>query len=497
MAELPHRTLSAPRRDTFFCGVVALLYYGLLRQQTLYSVDAHGFLLQAGKAGVGMHPNHFSYLPLLALCREVSRVTGTSLYTCAVWLSAIGAAIGILFVHAANRRLALSRASALWATAFAATVPALVFYATVVEVHAQHFALCGAAFLATANFAMRPAIRSGLWLGLATGIGYLGHATGAMLPAMTVPVAVALARGNGYGWRACRSGLGVALVVHAGMLFGTPWVLRGLGFAATTGSASALLRMHVLGLCADPLQVFDAAWRDWLRPFAPVAALGLLALAVARTRPLAIALLATSLVYCVITAALLVPFVDRVQVSGHGTERGAYLLPLAWPAGLLAALLSRHRLLLALCLVVGIGIGAFDVLQHDQRPQRAFANGFHELCSGRTTYCLVGGHEELAAFLVDLPDQVPDRDWQTPVLLLDVPEQQLAAASQVFAQWLRAKCVSGVEVWLTSGCVDTLTLPGWTKGRPAAAQLLQELHADFRWEEHRAQGFVGWRLVPR
>jgi len=171
--------LRARRSDTLWCGLGALLLYAALRQQTLYSVDAHGFLLVTLKGGIDMSPTHFSYMPLLAACRELAAVTGSSLATIATLLSAFGTAVGVAFVHAANRRLGLSRAAALWTTAFVALTPAIVFFATVVEMHGQHFGLCGATFLATAAFAERPNVRAGIWLGLATGLGYAGHATNA------------------------------------------------------------------------------------------------------------------------------------------------------------------------------------------------------------------------------------------------------------------------------------------------------------------------------
>lgn len=486
----PHR-----RFEPLACAALALLAYVVLGQRTLYSVDAHGFLMEAERGGVGLHPHHFSYLPLLAASREIGRAVGVPLHTAAVWLSAIGAAVGVGFVHAANVRL-LPRCQARLATTLAAATPALVFYATVVEVHGQHFGFCGAAFLATACFARAPSAGAGARLGLAMGLGYLGHATGAMLPAVLLPLAAALAHERGAGGRTLAAGLAAALAGHAAIVIGAPLLLRACGLPAGLGAAENLFAMHLRALAADPLCAADAAWRDWLVPFAPAAWVAVAAVLRPRERTPALALLAGTAVYVLATAALLVPIVDGVVQPGHHTERGAYLLPLAWPIALCAARAVPRPLPLAALGLTAAALAVAGVWAHDTVPQAPFAAGLRALQGERRTFTLVGGHDEIAALLVDLPERKPDTDWQAPVLLLDLPEGAVPAALAAYDAWLRQKVAGGAELWLTHGAIETLGDPGWTKGRPGGPALLQHLRDHFTWTEQHAAGCAAFRLEP-
>lgn len=484
--------------DALVCGLVAFVAYLLLGQRTLYSVDAHGFLLEAMRDGVGLHAHHFSYRPLLVLCREVGQAFGVPLHTVGVWLSALGVAVGVAFAQAANARVAATRAQALWATACMATAPAVVFFATVLEVHGQHLGFCGAAFLATANFAVAPGVRAGIWLGGATGLGYLGHATGALLPAVMLPMALALAGERGHAARACWTGLATAAAGHVLFVFAAPWLLGLTGLPADSGPAGAMLGMHLAGLAADPLAVADAAWRDWSLPFAPMSFVATLALAVRRTRWIALALALGAVVYVVVTAALLVPFVGDQRQVGHHTEYGAYLLPLAWPAGLVAVRLVGKNGLAAALAALGAAIAVAGVWTHDTRPQRAFAEGLRELQGERPTFTLVGGHDEIAGMLVELPERRPEVAWQVPVVMVrQLPAGRSAEAFAAYDLWLRQRVAGGAELWLTAGCIETLEAPGWTEGKAAAAALLRGLRDRFAWTEHRAQGCVAYRLAPR
>lgn len=484
------------RLDPLGCALAALLVYALLGQRTLYSVDAHGMLLQGQHEGVGLHPSHFTYLPLLALCREIGGLLGVSLYTAGVWLSACGAAIGVGLAHVANVRLLPTRRLALLATALVATTPALVFYATVLEVHGQHFACCGAAFVATAAFADNATVGRGSLLGLATGLGYLGHATGALLPAALLPLAVALAYERGTPWCRTIPGLAAALLGHAVVVFGTPLLLSRLGVPADTAFASGLLRMHLNALAHDPLVVLDAAWRDWLVPFAPIAAVALLALVARRTRGLATALLLGTCVYVAVTAALLLPIIHGVVQPGHNSEHGAYLLPLAWPFALVTARWVRAPWLLAVLAGLAAALAVYGVRTHDTRPQAALAAGMRTLQGERAAFTLVGGHDEIAAMLVDLPERRTPGDWQAPVTLLDMPVATVPHAVAAFDGWLREKRAAGVELWVTAGCVATLQDPAWVRGRPGAAALLQLLREHYTWTERRASGCIAFQLEP-
>jgi hypothetical protein len=476
---------------------LALLVFAALAQHTLYSVDAHGFLIQAQRGDDGSKPPHLAYQPLLTWTTQLGARLGFPLHTAAVWLSAVGTALGLGAVHLANRRLGLDRASAAFATAATALAPAVLFFATVVEIHGQHFAFCGLAFLATIWCAERPTVWRGILLGLATTAGYLGHATGALLPALCVPLTLVLASKRGGTLRASSIALLVATATHGSLVVLLPQWLRPEPAPGATGSAAALFAMHLEGLWRSPTAILDSAWRDWLWPFAPWSMVLGWAACSRQSRALATASLLAVAVYVVATAALLVPFQDGIQVVGHGTERGAYVLPLAWPMGLCAALALRQTRWRWALLALSATVAIVAVRSHDTRPQQAFAAGFRVVAGDGPAFVLLGTHREVAAALLDLPDWQVDRDWQQLLHLFQLPADRLEMAWKVFDQWLRTKHQNGVSLWLTQGGMALLTEPGWTRGNPAGPYLVQQLRDAYAWEPAEAQGFSGWRLRPR
>jgi hypothetical protein len=457
--------------------VAALCGYLLLHQDTMYSVDAHTLLMDA-RHGVPIHRNHFAYLPLLALCREVVSLWHGTIYQAGILLSAAGTALGVTFMHAANLRLGLPRSQAAIATALSATAPAIVFFATIVELHGEHLGLCGPAFLATAAFADRPVLRRGILLGLATGLGFAGHATGAVLPAIAIPCAFVLAweRPPRAALRAIAGGLGLAAVVHGMIVLLLPLLLRLLTGQGAGAAETAAWLAHP----PTPAALAYVAWHDWLRPYCPLAPLCLLALFVRRSRLLATATLAAAACYVAITAMLL----------GEASERGAYLVPLAWPMGVVAVRALPPRWLVPL-LLAGALLSLHDVKYHDTRPHRAFADGYHEAIGSRRAFVITGTYDEVASFLIYLPDS----DWHLPLNELAMPPGQFAAGLAAYDLWLDEKTAAGTELWITAGGVETLRDPAWTLGRPAGPRLLEHLRERYRWEEHTAPGFTAWQLL--
>jgi len=168
----------------------------------------------------------------------------------------------------ANRRLGLIRKTATLATASTALPPAVQCFATVVEIHGQHLAWCGFAFVATIWCAERPGIWRGIMLGLATAAGYLGHATGALQPALCCPLAYVLSGQRGQP--RCRTALAllVACGVHAALHVTLPRWLRDTSTTTPVASAAARFFMHLEGMWRSPTADFDSLWRDWFWPFA-------------------------------------------------------------------------------------------------------------------------------------------------------------------------------------------------------------------------------------
>lgn len=463
-------------RTAVLLFVTAVAGYLLLRQETIYSVDAHTFLT-SGRTGLRISSPHLACLPLLAACRELVALWHGTIYQAGILLSAAGTAAAVVFMHAANRRL-LPPGRAALATALSATAPAVVFFATVVELHGQHLGTCGPAFLATAMFAGRPGPRRGLLLGLCTGIGFLGHATGAMLPAMALPFAGVLAWERNPEARRIARGLTVAAVIHIALVLGIPMVLRlATGIGHTPAQTAAWLS-HDL----TPAALFYVAWHDWLRPYCPLAAVCLVALCLRRSRLLAAATLTAVACYLAMTAMLM----------GEASERGAYLVPLAWPMGVVAVRALSPRILLPL-LVAGAALAVGDVKVHDTQPHRAFADGCRDVIGSRRAFVIMGTHDELAAFLIYLPEI----EWHLPIPELAMPPEHLAAGLTAYDEWLDAKTSSGTELWITAGGVATLRDPAWTLGRPAGPRLLEHLRERYTWDACESAPFTAWRLLRR
>lgn len=467
----------APRvaRDAALVFVVAFAALFALRQHTIYSVDAHSLLLTA-RDGLAVHKYHFAYLPLLWLAGRLGALVGATVHDAGATLSAAGVAAGIAWAHVANRRLIADRTSALAATALFATAPAVVFFGTVVEVHGPFLGCCGPAFVAIAAVAVRPSLAAGALFGLATALAYAGHATGAVLPMMALPVAAVLARERGASWRTIARCLPVATLVHGLLVVGIPLLVRALAAHPTPFGEE----LGWLARSVTPAGLLHAAWCDWLRPFLPLSLLGVAALVPRRTRALAVALTAAVVGYVVLT----------VLLTGEDSEHGAYVLPLAWPAALVAARLVP-RLALPAAILGGAALAVVDVARHDTREQLPFAEGYAEVIEDRPAFVIAGGHCEVAAFLLDLPHA----DWHVPIVELQTPASFFAAGLAHYDRWLEDR-TAGRELWITTGGVATLAQDAWTRGRPAGPRLLAHLHERFRWVAHEAKGFRAFRLLP-
>jgi hypothetical protein len=217
-----------------------------------------------------------------------------------------------------------------------------------------------------------------------------------------------------------------------------PAVLRALGHDVQLGQPLRFLAHYAAAFGADPTAALRPIVTEWLWPFLPISAAVLAGLCRPAARPLAIAVMLAAVPYLAVAALL---------VGDHG-ERGAYLLPLAWPAGLVAAR------------TLGTGDG--------RRPR-------------------------LAMLLVHVPERRPDRDWHLPTDFRDVPADGVAAAVARFDAIVRSASAAGTEVWITEGCVASLTGDGGGAGGPA---LLAHLRAACAWREARALAFTAWRLEP-
>ena len=494
--------------DTIGVAVVALLLYVLLGQDKLYKVDGHYLLLQS-HGGDLRHPFHPLYLLGLAALKTVTSAFGISLYRAGVLYSALGTAAAIGLMHAASRMVGMSRRAAAATAALVASAPAVVFFATVVEVHGPFLAYAGICCLAAAWLWRRADALAAVVFGACTATAALAHATGHLLPIALLPLLVAWPRDRA----AAPSGAGdlapagdsarrapsprrrwtlvaLALATHAAASALLPLGLVALGLMGGAGRSFAALLAYLRAQWSAPAPL-ATVWHEWLWPFLPLSAVWLPALARRGERLLGAGLLVALLAYLVAAATLL----------GGDREFGAYLLPLAWPAALLTVrtlqrLPRRPPLWAATTIALvaaSLSLGVTHVARHDQAQQaRAFAAGLREITRGEPAFLLIGGYAELEACFVALPE-VP---FKVLIEESKMDPSLLPQALPAFDLWLAGWQVQHA-VFLTNGGADYLRDPYWTPTGPSGPLLLAHLQQSYRLEPVAAGAFVAHRVLPR
>jgi hypothetical protein len=457
-------------------GALAFGLYLALGQNVLYG-DGTEFmvLLQNGAAG---HKNHLAYIPLLRLAAWLGEPFGLAPFQAARLCSQAGAALGVALLHLTSCRLGLARVAAAWLTALIAGAPSVVFFATVVEVHAPYFAGVGLAWLAAAHAARAPSLASGACLGAATGLAYLGHASGFVLPG---PLLLVVAHLGGLRWRTlARIGLGCA-ALHALVCFGVPWLLRDAGQVASPVGAARFLGWWQIDVVRDPTLALRVLWDEWLLAYLPMSLLWLRAFA--RARASAWVALAALAPYLALSIALLAVY----------REFGAYQHAVVW---LFAWLTVRcwPRPLLALALLVGIGVGIGKVRSNDA-PDRvaSYVAGLAEVTGSAPPLLLVGSEADFEACFIGRPG--------TRFVALATPEfgdrVRAPAARAALTARIRAHAESGGRVFLTAGAVGAFGAPAAMSPELAYADLRAHLESTYRLQPALAAGFRAFELLAK
>lgn len=444
-----------------------------LGQDSFYRNDGR-HILKMLMSGLLAHPNHVLYVPAVRGAHALAEGLWPSLYAAALAVSQVGTALGVGLMHRAALRLGLGRGAALAAAALVATAPAVVFFATVVELHGFFMLFVGLAALAGAHFAAAPGWRTAIPLGLATALAVGAHATGHLLPFALLPLAF------GRGQRPY-AGSAVALLTHAAAALAMPLCLRAAGLPVQGGAAPgfllAMMEMQGLAVSALPMLV----WRDWLVPFAPVSVLAWFALRGARVETLGL------------VVALGAYLGATLLLLGDATEHGAYVLPLAWPAAVLTVRALRPWAL-GLALLVGLGLGVRWVAGHDQpEPSRAFAAAARTLASAQPAMFFAGTFREFDAFLI----HAPELKWKDMIDDASLPPEAIAVAMPMLASWVRAQRASGEVVYLTEGLFEYLAAPSIGSHPETGPVLAQALRETFTLVPVAEGAFRGFRVDLR
>lgn len=491
-----------PRLDGWLLAGALLALYCLLGQGSLYKVDGQA-LLWLSKDGATQHPYHTFYLYGLEQLKTVCAPLGLGLFETARLYSALSTALGMVFVHAACRQLGLGRLGCNVATLLVGTSPAVVFFATVVEVHGPFSLFAGAAWWGTALLLRRRTRWSAPLVGLCIGVAYLSHPTAALMVFMLPIFCLEAARLPGAEPFSLRRSLVFTALAGAAMavfILVVPRLLRaGLGTQASAEAAWHMLTNYPGDELIAPLRTAEIFAEEWLLPFFPATFLALASAFTSRAR-LPLLLLMAGLVPHLLVAQLM--------LKGY-SEGGAYLLPAALPTVILAmVVLARHRWLIVPAILTSAALAVVQVERHDasDRP-RAFAAGLAEL-SGEQPFLLIAGHpHDIEGMLLCFEDLRPH--WLGTTLGKSEPDLQaeLEKLDDIIAELEKL----GLATFMSTNALESLRSAARTdqwmlshdpvvlvpeRGR-AAQQVLDHLAEHYELTPVNAAGFDGYRLRKR
>ncbi|HHI78692.1 MAG TPA: hypothetical protein ENK02_01790 [Planctomycetes bacterium] len=379
-------------------GFMAL--YLLFGQTTFYREDGLQFVFNFIERGNLRHDHHLLYLPIAWGFRQALDWTGWGTHRILTVLSGLMTALGVFLAGLTLVQARFGRRQALFCLGLLGFCPAVFFFATVVEIHGVFFPFAMGGFL-LAEFLVREEGRR-RQLGFAAALGALTwfaslvHSSGHLL----LPLLGA--------WIAARRGIRELLsplllwaLVH-GLLMGVgnPIVLHLLGEAK--GGASRALeviqeRTPLQGILG---RIFPSLFKEVFISYPPLWVVAFLPLWDSRLW----SKVGWALVGIAPYLLLTILFLADLHTFEPIYERGAYLLPLAFPAAWLLSRRIPSFLVLLILLLIGAGRSIQQVWTHDTRPGRPFAMGFRECTGGGPALLLAGGLVDLSSALLEMPE---------------------------------------------------------------------------------------------
>lgn len=501
--------VTPPWKDGIALAVAVFAACVLMTRGVWHGLDAYSFLSHLER-GVWTNPRHPLYLPLTGLVVEALRPFGVPVLRGALLASSLGAALGALGFHRACAAFGLSRADALRTAAIAVSCFGVLYYGSMVEIHAVFLFPASLAWWAFAKWQRAPSARSALVLGCATGFAAATHATGHWMLVVFAMAAVDGTRTFRELVRLVPHAIAIALP-HAAIAWLVPQIVLPTEVLADTapeaGAASYFAFLRSLG--TDWGQFPRVLWYEWVMPAMPLSLLAPLALFRKATRSMAIAFLLSLAVYLLLTTFLLAPLAVMQKpeyLPPFATyEFGAYFLPLLLPAAVLAQSIVPPRARWALA-AIGIAWALVQMLSSPRAPSDVeYGRDALAVLDQRNARLVVGGYGELDGVLHLQPDLGSEPMHSAPRTVLTVyglwlwlfrfPEYRklelVFAWFDVQVQQVREK---GGQLLLTD---EALELMRATKDG-LLDQLVDE-HLPAKYELRRVeQGrFRGFEVVPR
>ncbi len=456
-------------------AAACLAVFAALGQGILYGDGAEFMLLlQQGSAG---HKNHLAYLPLLRASACVGEAIGWSPFFSARMLSHVGAALGVGIFYLVSRRVGLARADAAWITALIGSAPSVIFFATVVEVHAPYFCFVALAWLAAAHLSRAPSIGRGALLGVACGAAYFGHASGLILPA---PLLLWVAHVRGNGRELLRPAL-ACLLAHTALATLVPLALSHVGHVASPVAAARFLGWWKIEVLEHPGAALLVLWDEWLLAYLPISILWLRAFFVER-RSACLALIAL-LPYLALSIALLAVY----------REFGAYQHAVVWLIAWLTVRTWRWPVRLA-AVVIGLGIAGWRVnLSDDPARVTAYATGLAKVTGVAEPLLIIAGLADYEHCFIARPETAFE----------NLADPRYADATTVVAaavsldSAIDAHRRRGGRVFLTAGAIDLLGRSAQRAPESGFATLFAHLQARYQTHAVAANPFSAVELSSR
>lgn len=473
-------TESAPHqarlRDAVVVALVAFVLFRWLGQETFYGPDGRA-ILKMTMSGMVAHPQHLLYVPMWRASHAVVSLWGGSWYDAGMLLSQAGPAVGVFFWHRAAAHLHATRVQAAAVVGLCVTAPAILFFASVVELHAPFVAFAGVATYAAARLSRRSSLLASVGLGMATGLAVGAHATGHLLLVWLLPLVWLHTRTGGRRRRLTL--LALAVAVHACVTVALVLIFGALGADVHVGAAAEFLARgsdRRLQLQWVPSQV----WVDWLRPFAPLSFVAVLG--AWRDHGASAALL------CGVVASLVATFL----LMAPTTENGAYLLPLVFAAALLVVR-TLPRWLWVATMLVGLTLGWRWIAAHENPTfGRAFVADVRALAADTPVELFCGQHREFDACMIFGPDIA----WRELLNETSLPPEAVPTLIAGLREWVTLRQRDGRIVLITDGALEYLAAPVGVEQRTGPL-LRQAIQREFRLEPVHGETLRAWRLVPR